>query len=107
MTTPDALTEIKARADNLKDQFCNVSSGNDSDHGNFLIELDEALPTFFADLSRLIRAVEVMQAALAFYQATTPVCKHDDSSWCDNCPDGGKKARKTLDEADKILRGEG
>lgn len=35
---------------------------------------------------------------LSYYAQMKAVCAHDDSSWCDHCPDGGRLARKALAE---------
>jgi hypothetical protein len=34
--------------------------------------------------------------ALTYYAGMQAICRHDDSSWCDHCPDGGRTARKAL-----------
>lgn len=44
---------------------------------------------------RLLKAVE-------YYSLMTAVCRHDDSSWCDHCPDGGKRARQSLKDCEEM-----
>lgn len=39
---------------------------------------------------------DLVLKALKYYSGMKAVCRHDDSSWCENCPDGGKLARKAL-----------
>jgi hypothetical protein len=38
-----------------------------------------------------------LREALEYYADMKAMCSHDDSSWCDHCPDGGRIARKALE----------
>jgi len=52
-------------------------------------EIDSPLKSLEAQL-------KIATEALEYYYRMRAVCQHDDSSWCDYCPDAGKTARKAL-----------
>lgn len=99
MTT--SLADIRARADKLKSEY-EMSIG-DSGHANFMYELDAAFPQLCEDIEKLLKIVEIQSEALNYYFKMKAICRHDDSSWCDHCPDGGYRARKAIEKADAVL----
>ena len=40
--------------------------------------------------------IKELESALSYYANMKVVCTHDDPSWCEYCPDGGKRAKKAI-----------
>lgn len=51
---------------------------------------------YFQEMERLKKQVQPLVEALEYYERMKTFCHHDDPSWCDYCPDAGKRARKAL-----------
>lgn len=100
MTT--SLADIRARAERLSkakiiedisETACDVRTVS-------FVQLPKLIAN---DIEKLLKIVEIQSEALNYYLKMKVICKHDDSSWCDHCPDGGYRARKALKKADDVL----
>lgn len=66
------------------------------------VTLKDTVTLLRQEIDRLQKQNEIMKQALEYYSLMTTVCRHDDSSWCDHCPDGGKRARQALKDCEEL-----
>lgn len=96
MTT--SLADIRARAEKVKKTI---------DLNDYIskstITVAKGMLTLANDIEKLLKIVEIQSEALNYYFKMKAICRHDDSSWCDHCPDGGYRARKAIEKADAVL----